>query len=119
MAGDIPAAYSEFTDYGVAHADRPVLFHLTGHGESVAVAATYKLHAIAVIGTDISELDAVHVNTAGDGTTWSSSDEAKATVSNNGTVTGVGAGSVTITAEYEYDGNGETLTATATLTITE
>ena len=56
---------------------------------------------------------------------YSSSDEAKATVSASGVVTGVGAGAVTITAEFKYKTGEETyasfdtpITDTLELTVT-
>lgn len=52
---------------------------------------------------------------AGQSVTWTTSDNTKATVSSNGTVTGVAAGSATITATITYDGSSYTDTCAVTV----
>jgi hypothetical protein len=117
VAGTIPTEFEAKPDYGYASADRPAAFECCPDETTVAVSATVRIRAFRIDGTDISALEVTQVSQAADGTTWASSDETKATVSANGTVTGVAAGEVTITATHEF-AEGKTVTATSVVTVT-
>lgn len=115
VAGTIPTAYNAKTDYGVAHASRPVKFSLHAAAVTLAVSATLQLQALKAGGVDVSALTLADVT--GVSTTYASSDVAKATVDAAGIVTGVAAGAVTITATHTY-ATGKTIAATIALTVT-
>lgn len=115
VAGTIPTAYNAKTNYGEAHASRPVKFALLPATHSLAVSATKQLQALKATGNDVSALTLADVTAVS--TTYASSDAAKATVSAGGLVTGVAAGTTTITATHTY-ATGKTITATAAITVT-
>lgn len=114
VAGTIPTAYNAKTNYGEAHASRPVKFALLPATANVAALATQQLQALKATGNDVSALTLADVTAVS--TTYASSDAAKATVSAGGLVTGVAAGSTTITATHTY-ASGKTITATSVITV--
>lgn len=116
VAGTIPTAFNAKTNYGEANAARPVAFSLLPGTHSMAAAATKQLQALKATGNDVSALTLADVTAVS--TTYATSDEAKATVSAGGLVTGVAAGTATITATHTYT-SGKTITATAAITVTE
>lgn len=115
VAGTIPTAFNAVANYGEANAARPVKLSLLPATHSLAAAATKQLQVLKANGADISALTLADVTAVT--TTYASSDEAKATVSAGGLVTGVAAGTATITATHTYT-TGKTITATAAITVT-
>jgi len=115
VAGDIPTAYNAVTDYGYPHADRPTALQCLPTTASVANGGgTQQLQVLAVDGADVSAL-AITDETGN--CTFASDDEATATVSAGGLITGVAAGTCTVTATYTYDTDKE-VTATVAVTTT-
>jgi uncharacterized protein YjdB len=115
VAGTIPTAFNAKTNYGEPNALRPVKFALLPATHTLAAVETKQLQALKANGTDVSALTLADVTAVT--TTYASSNEAKATVSGGGLVTGVAAGTATITATHTYT-TGKTITATTVVTVT-
>lgn len=116
VAGTIPTEFAAVEDYGDIGADRPVLLQIMQAAQEVAAAATLQLQVIAVDGTTAANLVATDVTASTADTTYASDDEAVATVSAEGLVTGVAAGEAIITATNEFD-TSKTVETTVTITV--
>lgn len=115
VAGTIPTAFNAKPNHGEAHASRPAKLALLPATHSMAAAATKQMQVLKATGNDVSALTLADVTAVS--TTYTSSNEAKATVDSAGIVTAVAAGTATITATHTYT-SGKTTTATAVITVT-
>jgi len=116
VAGTIPTAYQDHLAYGDVNAtDKPVLLYIAPGTAAISGAGTLQLRTIAVKGL-YNALVGSDVTASAAGTTYASSVVGKATVSEEGVVTGVEAGTTVITATHTY-ASGKTVTATRTITV--
>lgn len=115
VAGTIPTAYNGDAAYGLVDAARPLCFDIWPKTHTMAAVATLQTYSIKVTG-DISALVRTNVTASTAGTTYATSDGAKATVSAEGIVTAVATGTATITATHTY-ASAKTTTSTMVITV--
>jgi hypothetical protein len=117
-AGTVTSAYAGDEPLGYQHVDKPLLLVAAPGTVSVATSATIQLHVSAVTGASLDALASEDVTASTAGTTYASDDEAVASVSAEGVVTGVGAsGTCVVTVTHEY-ATGKTVTLDIDITVT-
>ena len=115
VAGTIPTAYEDQEAFGDVSAARPELLYILPGTAAISGTDTLQLRVVSVTGP-LYALVGEDVTASTAGTTYASSVVGKATVSEEGVVTGVEAGTTVITATHTY-ASGKTVTATRTITV--
>lgn len=116
VAGTIPTAFAGVTDYGTAHASRPVKLQVIPATAAIVGTGTQQLAVLKAVGTSITALTLSTVTAVT--TAYESDDTDVATVhASNGLITGVAPGTCTVTATHTYS-TGLTVTGTCAVTVT-